>query len=244
MNTEDPLQTSEELLRKSLNIKYEWSVLMEAQNVIDQLQIMQEIFTQQITIMTDFEKVLRGLSSGHPPFQLDGLPSTLERAGSLIADMKSNRDELADLEKRQAKTRTQIRELLDMKQQQSGIIEAKAGIRRADESVLQGRSIVVFTVVTIFFLPLSFFATMFGMNARELNDGHMTIGNQLLLMRKSPSDSWGLIILLTKSKFSPHLALQSYHLRLLSVLGLGTSSSADGGRSWVDCGSQWHLPSS
>jgi len=46
----------------------------------------------------------------------------------------------------------QLRELLDMKQQQSGIIEAKAAIRRADESVLQGRSIVVFTVVTIFFV--------------------------------------------------------------------------------------------
>lgn len=39
-----------------------------------------------------------------------------------------------------------------MKQQQSGIIEAKAAIRRADETVLQGRSIVVFTVVTIFFV--------------------------------------------------------------------------------------------
>lgn len=185
MNTEDPLQTSEELLRKSLNIKYEWSVLMEAQNVIDQLQIMQEIFTQQITIMTDFEKVLRGLSStAFSTMNLPGLHLTVERAGSLIADMKANRDELADLEKRQAKTRTQIRELLDMKQQQSNIIEAKAGIRRADESVLQGRSIVVFTVVTIFFLPLSFFATLFGMNAHELNDGHMRLGNQLLLMRK------------------------------------------------------------
>jgi hypothetical protein len=39
-----------------------------------------------------------------------------------------------------------------MKQQQAGIIEAKAAIRRADESVLQGRSIVVFTVFTIFFV--------------------------------------------------------------------------------------------
>ncbi|KAK1776228.1 hypothetical protein QBC45DRAFT_222384 [Copromyces sp. CBS 386.78] len=202
MNTEDPLQTSEELLRKSLNIKYEWSVLMEAQNVIDQLQIMQEIFTQQITIMADFEKVLRGLINLNPGLSPPGLHSTLERAGSLIADMKANRDELADLEKRQAKTRTQIRELLDMKQQQSGIIEAKAGIRRADESVLQGRSIVVFTVVTIFFLPLSFFATMFGMNARELNDGHMTIGNQLLLMHLTVFPSLGITILSLALAFS------------------------------------------
>jgi hypothetical protein len=41
-----------------------------------------------------------------------------------------------------------------MKQQQAGIIEAKAAIRRADESVIQGRSIVVFTVVTIFFVSI------------------------------------------------------------------------------------------
>jgi hypothetical protein len=39
-----------------------------------------------------------------------------------------------------------------MKQQQANIIEAKAAIKRADESVMQGRSIVVFTVVTIFFV--------------------------------------------------------------------------------------------
>ena len=171
MNAQDPLQTAEELLRKSLNIKYEWSVLMEAQNVIDQLQIMQEIFTQQITVMGDFERALRATilaASGSTNNNTQGFgagstntvtieqdtrfKSTLDRASALISEMKLRRDELANLEKRQANTRTQLRELLDMKQQQSGIIEAKAAIRRAAESVLQGRSIVVFTVVTIFFV--------------------------------------------------------------------------------------------
>jgi hypothetical protein len=41
-----------------------------------------------------------------------------------------------------------------MKQQQAGIIEAKAAIKRADEAVLQGRSIVVFTVFTVFFVRI------------------------------------------------------------------------------------------
>lgn len=168
MNNQDPLQTDEELLRKTLNIKFEWSALMEAQNVIDQLQIMQEIYSQQITVMIDFEKALRGLSSKSQVKPT----SALERAAQLISDMKLRRDELAELEKRQANTRSQVgsqldvmgrmkhpantcfqlRELLDMKQQQAGIIEAKAAIRRADETVIQGRSIVVFTVVTIFFV--------------------------------------------------------------------------------------------
>src|SRR5690349_5756294 len=102
MNTQDPIQTAEELLRKSLNIKFEWSVLMEAQNVIDQLQIMQEIFTQQITVMGDFEKALRGLSLERH----DGLKNTLDKAANLISEMKLRRDELANLERRQANTRS------------------------------------------------------------------------------------------------------------------------------------------
>ncbi|KAH6847764.1 hypothetical protein B0I37DRAFT_151069 [Chaetomium sp. MPI-CAGE-AT-0009] len=178
MNNQDPLQTDEELLRKTLNIKFEWSALMEAQNVIDQLQIMQEIYSQQITVMIDFEKALRGLCSDSQVKP----SSALERAAQLISDMKLRRDELMELEKRQANTRSQLRELLDMKQQQAGIIEAKAAIRRADETVIQGRSIVVFTVVTIFFLPLSFFATVFGMNARELDSGTMSMGIQFMWM--------------------------------------------------------------
>jgi len=108
MNAEDPLQTAEELLRKSLNIKFEWSVLMEAQNVIDQLQIMQEIFTQQITVMGDFEKALRAMSS-EPSRDQESLKSALERAAALIVEMKLRRTELANLEKRQADTRSQVR---------------------------------------------------------------------------------------------------------------------------------------
>jgi hypothetical protein len=108
MNAEDPLQTAEELLRKSLNIKFEWSVLMEAQNVIDQLQIMQEIFTQQITVMGDFEKALRAMSS-EPSRDHESLKSALERAAALIVEMKLRRTELANLEKRQADTRSQVR---------------------------------------------------------------------------------------------------------------------------------------
>lgn len=104
MNTQDPLQTAEELLRKTLNIKFEWSALMEAQNVIDQLQIMQEIYSQQISVMSDFEKALRGLSC-EPN---EGLKRALERAAGLLLDMKLRQEELANLEKRQANTRSQV----------------------------------------------------------------------------------------------------------------------------------------
>ena len=46
----------------------------------------------------------------------------------------------------------QLNGLLSLKQQQASIVEAKAAIRRADESVRQGRAIMAFTIVTIFFV--------------------------------------------------------------------------------------------
>jgi hypothetical protein len=93
------VEDMEELIRKSLNISFEWSVLIEAQHIIDELQIMQEIFTQQIVVIRDFEKALKSIGASS---------STLERAATLIRDMEMRRDELAGLEKLQAKTRLQV----------------------------------------------------------------------------------------------------------------------------------------
>ncbi len=86
------------------------------------------------------------------------------------------------------------------------MVEAKASVKRAGETVLQGRSIIVFTVVTIFFvgglvfpgnistypmltvhqLPLSFVASLFGMNAHELNgdSSPMRLGTEIAYMCK------------------------------------------------------------
>lgn len=191
INSHTSLETVEEIIRKSLNISFEWSILMKAQHVIDELQIMQEIFTQQITVMRDYTKALETITamnvaeieseqsrscrrvgeSDELREKTHYLQVSLEKASGLIGSMEMRREELANLERLQAKTRAQVslsskseirvawmlivnqlRELLDIKQQQSGIIEAKAAIKRADEAVLQGRSIIVFTVVTIFFV--------------------------------------------------------------------------------------------
>ncbi|KAF4123894.1 CorA-like Mg2+ transporter protein [Geosmithia morbida] len=184
----DHFQSAEHLLRRSLNIGFEWAILAEAQQVIDELQIMQEIFTQQMSVMRDLGRALNSLTNRtfHPADDGQALEDHLkacEDIESVITDMDQRREELASMERLQTKTRAQVRELLDMKQQQANIIEAKAAIRRADESVLQGRSIVVFTVVTIFFLPLSFVSSVFGMNAIELsNDGLTPLSTQFKYM--------------------------------------------------------------
>jgi len=109
INAHHSLETVEELIRKSLNISVEWSVLIEAQHIIDELQIMQGIFTQQITVMRDFIRALEAMrTKAKADSTLEDLESSLERAATLIADMNLRRDELASLEKLQAKTRAQV----------------------------------------------------------------------------------------------------------------------------------------
>ena len=85
----------------------------------------------------------------------------------------------------------QLKDLLSLKQQQASIIEAKHALKRADESVIQGRSVMLFTIVTIIFLPLSFMTSVFGMNASDYDDpsgdgNKMSLRQQFRLLCSSP----------------------------------------------------------
>lgn len=92
---------------------------------------------------------------------------TIDRSFDLVDTISNHHSELHQLEDSAREIAEQLRDLLTLKQQQASIIEATASLDRADESVHQGRSIMIFTVITIIFLPLSFMSSVFGMNAVE-----------------------------------------------------------------------------
>lgn len=60
-----------------------------------------------------------------------------------------------------------FKELLDMKQKQANFVEAHLAREQTEVAADQSRSVMIFTIFTIIFLPLSFFASVFGINARE-----------------------------------------------------------------------------
>jgi membrane protein YqaA with SNARE-associated domain len=60
---------------------------------------------------------------------------------------------------------------MDLKQKQANVSEARSSRRQAEATARHGRIILLFTVVTIIFLPMSFLATWFGMNAKGINEG-------------------------------------------------------------------------
>jgi hypothetical protein len=68
-----------------------------------------------------------------------------------------------------------IRDLLDLKQKHANAFEARFARDQAAGTVRQGRTIMVFTIVTVIFLPLSFIAAFFAINVETFP--HNTQGN-------------------------------------------------------------------
>ncbi|KAI8294268.1 hypothetical protein K4K59_005176 [Colletotrichum sp. SAR11_240] len=74
-----------------------------------------------------------------------------KQAYDLISDVGDRIVELEGLRKSAESTSQGIKDLLDLKQQQASILQAWQSVKQADESVRQGRSIMIFTIVTIIF---------------------------------------------------------------------------------------------
>ncbi|KAK4186519.1 hypothetical protein QBC35DRAFT_554014 [Podospora australis] len=99
----------------------------------------------------------------------------------LLSEVDDRLDELEGLKKGAESTAKSVNDLLSLKQQQASVVQAWESVKQAEEAVLQGRSIMMFTVITIVFLPLSFISSMFGMNNHELggSDNSMSIYDQI-----------------------------------------------------------------
>ncbi|KAE9363243.1 hypothetical protein N431DRAFT_524137 [Stipitochalara longipes BDJ] len=118
--------------------------------------------------------------------------STIQGAYDPLELNRNRNPEIQDLVDAALQTRQQLEGLLSLKQQQASIIEAKTAVRQAEENAKQGRAIIAFTLVTIFFLPLGFFVAFFGINDQEVNQSSwMTLDEQIKYMCKSTPSSFG-----------------------------------------------------
>ncbi|KAI5863862.1 hypothetical protein GGS23DRAFT_620694 [Durotheca rogersii] len=91
-------------------------------------------------------------------------------------------EELEELRTSAVNTTDSVKDLLELKQQQASVVQAWQAVKQSDESIKQGRSIMMFTLVTIIFLPLSFMSSVFGMNNKQVTSETWSIGEEFTYM--------------------------------------------------------------
>ncbi|RYP77399.1 hypothetical protein DL771_001194 [Monosporascus sp. 5C6A] len=170
----------ENLIDSFSQIRRETDKLREIMDIQDELSIVNSILaTQKVTLETLKRDVLGkgdGSKPAKPP-KLDGsedAPETAKTAtpGSSCVQhalriVEANIKSVSEMKSSASRVQADLKQLLDFKQQQANALETRFSRRLAEQGQKQNSIMLVFTIVTIVFLPLSFFASFFALNVRE-----------------------------------------------------------------------------
>lgn len=136
--------------------------LLELRDIEDELSTIEKLIKEQQSCVSEMIKQYRDLNTRHGK-GFNGI-NFLYDVDQFLTEHKEQLDGM--LKGAQAAQKA-FKELLDMKQKQANIVEAHLAREQTEVAADQSRSVMIFTIFTIIFLPLSFFASVFGINARE-----------------------------------------------------------------------------
>ncbi|RDW90751.1 uncharacterized protein DSM5745_02526 [Aspergillus mulundensis] len=132
------------------NIDPETTLLKEIKDICDELNILKNLAEDQ-------EDVWRQVCKLEGSTQTPGTPSA-------YITPKDIKDEITEMVKEAEAVQMTINSLLNLKQKQANLEEAKSAREQAQATAKQTDTIMVFTIVTIVFLPLSFLTSLFALN--------------------------------------------------------------------------------
>ncbi len=148
-----------------LDIGEETALLAETKDIRDELNMISMVLKNQSSILESMESgVLEELKGNHNQQQ------QAEAKKRFREQLKVIDVHLKDVDRMDMQARgiyTSLTHLLDLKQKHANAFEARFARDQAAFSGRQGQTIMVFTIVTIVFLPMSFIAAFFAIPVRE-----------------------------------------------------------------------------
>ncbi|KAI1747254.1 hypothetical protein F4782DRAFT_521893 [Xylaria castorea] len=152
-----------------LDIGVETSLLAEIKDIRDEINIILGILDAQLQTVTYLEgfvtEELRGEGSRRTT---DAVVSEIRRrAGEQKRGIDAKQKDVSRMDRQALSLYDSLTDLLDLKQKHSNALEARFAGDQAVIAAKQGQTIMVFTIVTIVFLPLSFIASFFAINFVE-----------------------------------------------------------------------------
>ena len=131
--------------------------LLELRDIEDELNTVRKLIKEQQDCVSEMIKQYRDLNVRHGKAS-NGI-KFLDDVDQFLSE---HREQLDGMLKSAQAAQKAFKELLDMKQKQANIVEAHLAREQTEVAADQSRSVMIFTIFTIIFLPLSFFASVFG----------------------------------------------------------------------------------
>ncbi|KAH8912070.1 hypothetical protein BR93DRAFT_57252 [Coniochaeta sp. PMI_546] len=153
-----------------LDIGVETALLAEIKDIRDELNIITVILASQTNILDEFE--------GHMIEELRSEAASRRAIDSIVHEIRKrsreqrrlldqHRKDVDRMDRQAEGIYMSLTHLLDLKQKHSNALEARFARDQAVIAAKQGQTIMVFTIVTIIFLPMSFIAAFFAINVEE-----------------------------------------------------------------------------
>lgn len=145
------------------------STLLELRDVEDELKSLLNLFNEQQNLVKNMLEISEAKKN-------EDTASSLTSNGKIFLNealekLKAYRSQAQDMIDRVQKALRDFDRLLEIVQKQSQLEEGYISRHQADLSKVQNRAVIIFTVFSVVFLPLSFFTSVFGMNTREWGGG-------------------------------------------------------------------------
>ena len=141
--------------------------LLELRDIEDELNTIDKLLKEQQTCVQDMITNYAHLNTAHK-IGLNGTNFLLE----IQVFLAEHKEALDSMLKGAVAAQRAFKDLLDMKQKQANIVEAHFAREQNEVAADQSRSVMIFTIFTIIFLPLSFFASVFGIQSKEWSGGN------------------------------------------------------------------------
>jgi Mg2+ and Co2+ transporter CorA len=155
-----------------LDIGIETSLLAEIKDIRDELNIIAMVLSYQSSILPEFtDHITEELRKDGSRKATDAVVGEIrKRAREQMRVLDVHRKDIERMDKQADGIYTSLAHLLDLKQKHANAFEARFARDQAVIAGRQGQTIMVFTIVTIIFLPMSFIAAFFAINIREFNE--------------------------------------------------------------------------
>ncbi|KAL8667458.1 MAG: hypothetical protein Q9202_000674 [Teloschistes flavicans] len=156
-----------------LDIGEETALLAETKDIRDELNMISMVLKHQLSVLDDMMWALLEDAKSQPHMQSEIKRRYKEQQKLVEVHIK----DVERMDKQAEGIYTSLTHLLDLKQKHANAFEARFARDQAALTGRQGQTIMVFTLVTIVFLPMSFIASVFAIPVRDFphRDGNPSI---------------------------------------------------------------------